>query len=83
MRTGRLLADVPPAAVGGTGPRPGAPQVREVRAALDAVADDLTRLWTSAVRRGDFTEIDQLVEASQAVHRAAIALGRESRGPSR
>jgi hypothetical protein len=45
-----------------------------VRAELDAAAGELAGLWSSAFERGDFDEISRLVEASQAVHCAVIAL---------
>jgi hypothetical protein len=48
--------------------------VGEIRTVLDTVAADLRHLWLSAIERGDFAEITRLVEASHAVHRAALAL---------
>ena len=52
--------------------------VGEIRRVLDTVASDLRHLWLSAIERGDFVEITRLVEASHAVHRAALALTADS-----
>ena len=48
--------------------------MRDIRAALDALAAKLGARWSSAVERGDFDEVTRLVEASYAVHRAVVAL---------
>jgi hypothetical protein len=55
----------------------------EAGSALEALASDLRALWTSALKRGDFNEITRLVEASHAIHRAAIALRTDSLIPIR
>jgi hypothetical protein len=57
--------------------------MRDIRAALDALAATLRARWWSALERGDFDEITRLVEASQAVHRAVVALTADSLGPCR
>jgi hypothetical protein len=49
---------------------------------LDALARDLRARWSDALAEGDFATIDRLVEASHAVHRAAVALTEESFVPS-
>jgi hypothetical protein len=46
----------------------------DLAAALDAVGSDLRELCASALQRGDFGEVTQIVEAAHAVHRAALAL---------
>jgi hypothetical protein len=51
--------------------------VGELRADLDTLADKLRGLWSSALERGDFDEISRLVDASHAIHRAAVALSAE------
>ena len=60
------------------GPRPLDAGTAEVRLALDAVAGQLTTLWSSALERDDFDEITRLVEAGRAVRRAALALSTDS-----
>jgi hypothetical protein len=57
--------------------------MRDIRAALDALAATLRVRWWSALDRGDFDEITRLVEASQAVHRAVVALTADGLGPCR
>jgi hypothetical protein len=49
-----------------------------VRAGLEALSDQLTTLWSSALERGDFEEITRLVEAGHAIRRAALALSADS-----
>lgn len=56
--------------------------VADVRAALDMLASDLRSLWSSAIAHGDFDEITRVVEASHAIHRAAIALRADSLIPT-
>lgn len=46
----------------------------DVHADLEAVAAELRRQWAAAMRVGDFTTIDGLVQASYAVERALVAL---------
>lgn len=43
-------------------------------AELDAVDRELRAMWSDAFVKSDFDEITTLVAASQAVHRAAVAL---------
>jgi hypothetical protein len=50
------------------------PNLEEIEATLGAVAADLRALWTATLDNGDFYEVDRLVEASHAVHRAVVAL---------
>ena len=57
--------------------RPPTGDIGEVGAALDILTSELRRLWSSALEQGDFDEVTRLVEASHAVHRAAIALKTE------
>lgn len=45
-----------------------------IQARLDGLSAELRTLWFSALERGHFQEINRLVEASHAVHRAFIAL---------
>lgn len=52
--------------------------IDHIGTALDALASNLRLLWSSALERGDFNEITRLVEASHAVHRAALALSADS-----
>jgi hypothetical protein len=44
---------------------------------LEAAAEELRDLWSTAFERADFAEVTRLVEASHAVHRAVIALHAE------
>jgi hypothetical protein len=46
----------------------------DVQARLDQLAADLTVLAEAAMTGGDFDEITRLVEASQALQRAVLAL---------
>jgi hypothetical protein len=48
--------------------------LRAIRADLDTLASELRALWSSALEDGDFDEVTRVVEASHAVHRAAVAL---------
>jgi hypothetical protein len=45
-----------------------------IGASLDTLAADLRALCSAALESGDFNEVTRLVEASHAVHRAALAL---------
>jgi hypothetical protein len=51
------------------------PALSQTRIALEAVAGELERMWSSAIVSADFDEVNRLVEASHAVHRALLALG--------
>ena len=48
-----------------------------VRAALDSLAADVRSLLSADLASGNLDEIDRLVEGSQNVHRAAVALGED------
>jgi hypothetical protein len=59
-----------------------AADVGAIRAELKALASHLETLWFSALEGGDFEEITRLLEASHAVHRAAVALAADRVGPA-
>ena len=59
-------------------PRPVEEGIADARIALDALAGQLTALWSLALEQDDFDEITRLVEAGRAVHRAALALSADS-----
>lgn len=46
----------------------------EIEVHLQAAATELQAQWSSAMLLGDFTTLDCIIEASQAVHRALTAL---------
>lgn len=46
----------------------------EIIVALDALSSQINALWSSALARQDFDEVTRIVEASHAIHRAALAL---------
>jgi hypothetical protein len=50
------------------------PPLPAIRATLTTMAAALQTLSAAALDRGDFAELDVLMDANQAVHRAAIAL---------
>ena len=54
-----------------------------VSAALDSVARDLRNLWACTLASGNVCEIEGIVEASHAVHRAAATLREDILIPSR
>ena len=58
--------------------RPPTVATSDIGTVLDAVASALRSLWASALERGDFDEITRLVEAAHAVHRATLALSKDS-----
>jgi hypothetical protein len=65
----------PPTGLPGELPhRPSAADLDDVQHTLDQIAERLSSLWAAALVAGDFRDIDRLVEASHAVHRAAAAL---------
>jgi hypothetical protein len=49
---------------------------------LEAAAAELHDRWSTALAHGDFSAIDRIVEASQAVHRALTALQADRFQPS-
>jgi endonuclease/exonuclease/phosphatase (EEP) superfamily protein YafD len=68
-------AQPPPTGIPGELPhRPSAADLAEVQHTLDEISERLSALWAAALVAGDFNDIDRLVEASHAVHRAAVAL---------
>jgi len=57
--------------------------VSHIQARLDGLSAELRTLWSSALERGDFQETTRIVEASHAVHRAAVALESDTLIPTR
>jgi hypothetical protein len=55
----------------------------DVGRALDTIAMALRSRWASALEHGDFEEVTRIVEASHAVHRAAVALTGDTLLPAR
>lgn len=49
-------------------------ELAEIIVALDALSSQINALWSSALARQDFDEVTRIVEASHAIHRAALAL---------
>lgn len=49
----------------------------DTRAVLDAVAEDLRDIWSHVIADGDFMTLNRIIEASHAVHRAAVALSED------
>lgn len=49
-------------------------ELEEIIVALDALSSQINALWSSALARQDFDEVTRIVEASHAIHRAALAL---------
>jgi len=58
--------------------RPPSSDLDDVRAVLDGVDRQLRAMWSSALERGEFREIDRLLEASQALQRVAVALAADT-----
>lgn len=49
-------------------------ELAKIIVALDALSSQINVLWSSALARQDFDEVTRIVEASHAIHRAALAL---------